>query len=90
MIENAHWSDLKSKRLKRIRGVSFKEIIKGKIIDEILNPTRENQRIFIIEYKQYVWAIPFVIQEDGSIFLKTIYPSRKLTRRYKGDLYEKD
>jgi len=36
-------------------------------------------------YKKYIWIVPFVRDEDGTIFLKTLYPSRKYTKIYKGD-----
>ncbi len=77
------WNDLKSKRLKLTRGVSFEEIIKGKIVDSIEHPQIENQRIFMIEYKNYIWSVPY-IRTENEIFLKTIYPSRKYTKIYRG------
>jgi hypothetical protein len=76
------WSQLKSRRLKRTRGVSFEEIIESKLIDILKHPHRENQQILICEHKGYLWAVPYVI-EDNIIFLKTIYPSRKLMKIYK-------
>jgi len=90
MLEKACWNELKSKRLKQIRGVSFEEIIQAKEIDEIRHPNKPNQRILIVEYKNYIWAVPFVIEENGGIFLKTIYKSRKLMKAYKGGGYEKN
>jgi uncharacterized DUF497 family protein len=86
MIENAHWNELKSKRLKQTRGVSFEEIVNATQLEQIKHPTNPNQKIAICEYKQYIWAVPFVIQEDGSLFLKTIYKSRKLMKKYKGEI----
>lgn len=84
------WSALKSERLKRTRGVSFEEIIASKLIDIRRHPSRENQKILVYQYKGYVWAVPYVI-EGERIFLKTIYPSRKLKKFYKrGMRYEKD
>jgi hypothetical protein len=90
MIEKARWNELKSKRLKQTRGVSFEEIIHAKRIDEIGHPTKPNQRIHIFEHKDYIWAVPFVIEKNGEHFLKTIYKSRKLTKHYKGETYEKN
>lgn len=76
------WSQLKSRRLKRTRGVSFKEIIKAKLLDIRDHPKRSDQQVLIYDYKGYVWAVPFVIDEK-SIFLKTLYPSRKYHKLYK-------
>ncbi len=84
------WSALKSERLKRTRGVSFEEIITSKLIDIRKHPNKENQKILVYQHKGYLWAVPYVI-EDEIIFLKTIYPSRKLMKLYKrGVRYEKD
>jgi len=83
------WNALKSERLKRTRGVSFEEIIASKLIDIRKHPSRENQNILIYQHKGYLWAVPYVI-EGEAIFLKTIYPSRKLMKLYKkGRRYEK-
>ncbi|MDE2027266.1 MAG: toxin [Candidatus Omnitrophica bacterium] len=90
MIEKARWNELKSKRLKQTRGVSFEEIIHAKEIVQIQHPNKSNQRIAIYEYKNYIWAVPYVIEEDGTYFLKTLYKSRKLLRKYKGGMYEKN
>ena len=81
-MREVKWSLLKSKRLKRIRGVSLEEIIQAKFLDIREHPTREDQKILIFDYKGYIWAVPFVIDEEG-IFLKTLYPSRKYQKLYK-------
>jgi hypothetical protein len=81
-MKEIRWSPLKSKRLKRTRGVSFEEIIQAKFLDIREHPTRNDQQILIFDYKGYIWAVPFVIDEDG-IFLKILYPSRKYQKLYK-------
>ena len=82
MVKLVKWNILKSERLKRTRGVSFEEIIKGKLIAVKKHPRKEYQNIMLFEYKGYIWVVPFV--EDGNeIFLKTLYPSRKYTKAYK-------
>ncbi|MBU1726065.1 MAG: toxin [Candidatus Omnitrophica bacterium] len=80
-MENIRWSKLKSERLKRTRGVSFEEIIQAQLLGIKENPNRVNQGILVYYYKRYVWAVPFVLEGEG-IFLKTIYPSRKLRKIY--------
>ena len=85
------WNPLKSKRLKRTRGVSFEEIIKAKFVDIKDSPQRENQRLMLFEYKNYIWLVPFV-REGDKLFLKTLYPSRKYTKIYRKEKekYEAD
>ena len=75
------WNETKSSRLKQVRGVDFKEIITGEILDVINNPSRNNQKMLVVKYRDYCWAVPFVATEEGA-FLKTIYPSRKLKKIY--------
>lgn len=81
-MEGIRWNPLKSERLKRTRGVSFEEIIHAKLIAIRRHPSRDNQRVLVYEYKGYIWAVPCVFDRDG-IFLKTIYPNRKLRKIYK-------
>ena len=76
------WNPLKSERLKKTRGVSFDEIIKGRLIDITSHPVRKHQRILVYEWRGYLWAVPYV-KEGDVVFLKTIYPSRKLMKTYK-------
>ena len=52
-----------------------------KYIDILKHPKRKNQYIFVITINDYIWAVPFVIN-DGKIFLKTAFPSRKFTKIY--------
>lgn len=81
-MKDIKWSPLKNKRLKRTRGVSFEEIIHAEFLGIQRNPSRDDQGVLVYEYKGYVWAVPFVFEPEG-IFLKTIYPSRKLKKIYK-------
>lgn len=82
IVYTAQWNTVKSARLRRIRGVSFEEIIQSNFLGFEKHPNRNNQGILAFEYRGYVWAVPFVFEAEG-IFLKTIYPSRKLTKLYK-------
>lgn len=82
-MKQIEWSPLKSERLKKTRGVSFEEIIAAVLLDVLKHPLRANQQIFVYRHKGYCWAVPCVVEEDR-IFLKTIYPSRKLTKKYLG------
>lgn len=75
--------------LKATRGISFDDIIQaigeGKQLADIKHPDRKrypNQRIMVVQINNYFWAVPYVSQEKGVVFLKTSYPSRVLTKRY--------
>ena len=89
-MKEIRWNALKSERLKRTRGVSFEEIIASRLVGVRKHPTREYQKILVYQHKGYLWAVPYVMEGD-TIFLKTIYPSRKLMKLYRnGRQYEKD
>jgi len=73
--------------LKETRGVCFEDAIKaiekGNILDSLEHKKYPNQRILVIKIKNYAYAIPYVTDKrKGTIFLKTIYPSRVLTKKY--------
>jgi uncharacterized DUF497 family protein len=76
------WDPLKSKRLKRTRGVSFEEILKAAWVARRPHPSRKNQELFLFEVRGYIWAVPFVTDEKG-IFLKTLFPHRRFTKLYR-------
>lgn len=84
-----NWNTEKNKWLKENRGIGFEDIVflidEGFLIDIIRNssPSYETQKIFVIEFRLYVYLVPFVENQD-EIFLKTIIPSRKATKRYLG------
>ena len=86
------WNKEKNKQLKKERNISF-EIVSylietKQVLDIIKHPNKDkypNQRIFVILYNNYVYLVPFV-EDEEQIFLKTIMPSRKATKKYlKGD-----
>ena len=82
------WSEEKNARLLVERKVSFEEVVfwimRGGLLDILEHPNKErypNQRLFIVNMDDYAYIVPFI--EDGDrIFLKTIIPSRKMTRKY--------
>ena len=87
------WSEEKNALLKEERQISFEEIIlhigMGFLLDVIEHPNQEKyqgQKLFVVQVENYAYLVPF-IETEGSIFLKTIIPSRKATRKYlKGSL----
>ncbi len=84
------WNQEKNEWLLQVRGITFEEIIfhlqHGGFLDAIEHPNQARypkQRIFIVNVEGYVCLVPFV-ETDDSIFLKTIIPSRKMTKLYLG------
>jgi uncharacterized DUF497 family protein len=88
------WDAEKDQWLRKTRGISFQEIA-DRISDEdyidiLENPVHAGQEVFVLKVKNYIWAVPFAVEEDKIIFLKTAYPSRKLFKRYGGLDEKKD
>ena len=85
-----NWNRDKNQSLKEERGITFDDVIQsieqGNLIDVIKHYNSKkypNQRIFIVEIDSYVYLVPFV-ENESEIFLKTIIPSRKMTKKYLG------
>ncbi len=84
------WNEGKNALLKAHpdRAVGFEDIVSaiesGGLLDDIehLNDSRyPHQRQYIVLFNNYVYCVPYLVDGD-TIFLKTIFPSRKLTRKY--------
>ncbi len=82
------WNPDKNERLKAQRGISFEEIVfyieQGGLVDVLSHPRQEKypgQRIMIVKVNDYAFLVPFVETEEA-VFLKTIIPNRKATRKY--------
>ena len=89
-MKHFDWNVEKNEKLKAERNVTFEEvvfsIIHGGLLDIIVHPDQQKypgQRIFVINIENYAFLVPFVETEE-CIFLKTIFPSRKMTRKYLG------
>ena len=82
------WNSEKNIQLIRERGISFERVIfhieRDEILDVVKHPNPSeypNQRMFILDIGNYAYLVPFV-ETETEIFLKTIIPSRKATRKY--------
>ena len=82
------WDSEKNAQLVRERGISFERVIyhieRNEILDVVKHPNSSkypNQRIFILGIGNYAYLVPFV-ETESEIFLKTIIPSRKATKKY--------
>lgn len=92
------FNEEKNQLLKATRRISFEDILsaikKGDLLQDIAHPSQKypKQRLYVVKIKEYVYAVPYVTNtQKKEIFLKTIYPSRALTRIYlKGGKNEKN
>ena len=82
------WNAEKNRQLKDERNVSSEEVVfyieRGCLLDIVEHTNQERypgQRIFVVNMRDYAYLVPFV-ETDREVFLKTIIPSRKATKRY--------
>lgn len=82
------WDTDKNQRLKQERNITFEVIvttIKAKKVLAVLeNPNIKkypNQKVYVVEINNYAYIVPF-IEDEEKYFLKTIFPSRKMTKKY--------
>jgi uncharacterized DUF497 family protein len=88
------WNNDKNSLLIQERNVCFEDIVtcieNDKLLGIIKNPSenRSNQFCMIVNISDYAYVVPFV--KNGNVFfLKTIYKSRKQTKKYlRGDQNE--
>lgn len=88
-MTKVRWNGEKERKLQdevSRNGITFADctvaIADGRVLDVLSHPTRPHQRILVLNIEDYAYAVPFVIDEDGSWFLKTVFPSRKYTALY--------
>ncbi len=74
--------------LKEEQGISFEEIIyyinNGHLLDTIQHPNKKKyagQFFYVLDIEGYIYLVPFV-RQGQKVFLKTIFPSRKHTKKY--------
>ena len=75
------WDPLKNAWLKRARGLSFEDVLRGRYIGVEKHPSRPHQMLMLFEVKDYIRVVPYVRTGDD-IFLKTAFPSRTATKRW--------
>ena len=84
------WDESKNELLKRTRGISFEDVVvrmaEEDLLDVIEHPAPERypgQKIFVVRVDDQVVLVPFV-EDEWTVVLKTIIPSRKMTKLYLG------
>ena len=88
--KNIYFSQEKNMQIKKQRGIGFEDVLlaieMGGVLDDLSHPNKDkypNQSILVIliTVKNYVYIVPYV-EDDESLFFKTIIPSRKMNQRY--------
>lgn len=81
---NFKYNHEKNAELLRIRGIGFEEIIQsiadGNLLDIRIHHNQDkypNQEIMYVRILKEVYAVPYVKEREDTIFLKTLFPSRK-------------
>jgi len=92
------WDTDKNQKLKNSEDRNFKgfedvilAILEDRLLDILENKNYPNQVILVVEIEDYIYAVPTILsieeyEEGKTIFaeFKTLYPSRKLSKMYKG------
>jgi uncharacterized DUF497 family protein len=85
-----NWNNEKNELLKAERNICFEEIVmaifENQIVDVFDHPNQEKypgQKVYAVNIDDYIYLVPY-IKSDDEIFLKTIIPSRKATKKYLG------
>ena len=86
-MKTFNWNSEKNEWLKKNRGIGFEDIVflisEGNLLDIVDNQSSNfsNQQMLIVLFDNYVYLVPFV-ESEPELFLKTIIPSRKATKKY--------
>lgn len=85
------WDDAKNAKLRKERALGFEDIVfhieRGDLLDILEHPNPDRyagQRVFVVQREDDVYLVPFV-EDEHTVFLKTIIPSRKATTQYLGE-----
>ena len=82
-----HWDAAKNEWLIRHRRISFEDVVwaiaHGHLLDVLISDKEryKGQQQLVVNVKGYAYLVPMV-EEGETIVLKTVIPSRKVTRQY--------
>lgn len=82
-----HWDPVKDAWLRRVRSISFEDVVWAIAHDGLLdvlistNARYRGQKQLVVRVKAYVHLVP-IVEEGDRVILKTVIPSRKLTKAY--------
>lgn len=87
-MKSFEWNNEKNLWLMAIRQVCFEDVVREvterRVLDDFEHPDQKrypNQKIFIVKINGYACRIPYVENQE-TVFLKTIIPSRQATKKY--------
>lgn len=79
------WDEKKNTKLRKDRGIDFEAIVD--LIEQgdfkvFVNPSsnHDGQMIFIVKGEPYPYVVPFRNEDNGDVFLITIFQSRKFKK----------
>ncbi len=85
------WNPEKNEKLKKERNISFEEVVfhmqnddEVAVISHLNQSRYPNQKVSVVVIDGYAYLVPFV-ESETEIFLKTIIPGRKATKKYVGE-----
>jgi len=88
LVKYYDWNKAKNELLKIERDVSFEEVYiaieSGGLLEIVKHPNSKkypNQKMFVVSINNYVYLVLFV-EDEEKVFLKTVIPSRKATKKY--------
>lgn len=87
-MKTIRWSQEKNRQLQEERGLTFEMVLtaikQGNVLEDLVHPNvakYPNQRMMIVRINNYAFLVPY-IDSPSELFLKTIIPSRKATKKY--------
>jgi len=86
---NFRYNHDKNAQLLKSRGIGFEDIIKsitqGNLLGESKHHNLEkypNQKILYVRVLEEVYVVPYIQENDNTVFLKTLFPSRKARKKF--------
>lgn len=82
------YNQAKNNKLLAERGIGFEEIIgainSGNLlaVTDHYNKKYKHQKILYVRILDQVYVVPFVQENKNTVFLKTLFPSRKARKLY--------
>lgn len=91
MVFDFEFDAEKNQWLKENRNIGFDDIVslisEGHLLAVVEHPNQgkyPHQQVFVVDVEGYVYMVPFE-RNETTIYLRTIYPSRKATKLYLKD-----
>lgn len=90
-IVQFHYSNQKNEKLLKERGLGFEEIInsihEGNLLAIRDHPNTlkyPKQKMMFVRLVSEIYCVPFVLDTEESVYLKTLFASRKARREFLG------